>query len=57
VRIKIGAKIVSHGRYVTFQLTEVAVSRQMFADRERRPRRHDGRLGSDATGDDSEGAP
>lgn len=30
--IKIGAKIVSHGRYVTFQMAEVAVSRQMFAD-------------------------
>jgi hypothetical protein len=30
--IKIGAKVVSHGRYVTFQLAEVAVSRQMFAD-------------------------
>jgi hypothetical protein len=30
--IKIGAKVVSHGRYVTFQLVEVAVSRQMFAD-------------------------
>jgi len=29
--IKIGAKVVSHGRYVTFQLAEVAVSRQMFA--------------------------
>ena len=28
--IKIGAKIVRHGRYVTFQLAEVAVSRQMF---------------------------
>ena len=28
--IKIGAKVVSHGRYVTFQLAEVAVSRQMF---------------------------
>jgi hypothetical protein len=25
-----GAKVVSHGRYVTFQLAEVAVSRQMF---------------------------
>jgi len=24
--IKIGAKVVSHGRYVTFQLAEVAVS-------------------------------
>jgi hypothetical protein len=23
---------VSHGRYVTFQMAEVAVSRQMFAD-------------------------
>jgi hypothetical protein len=30
--IKIGAKVVSHGRYVTFQLAEVAVSRKMFAD-------------------------
>jgi hypothetical protein len=30
--IKIGAKVVSHGRYVTFQLAEVAVLRQMFAD-------------------------
>ena len=29
--IKIGAKVVSHGRYVTFQMVEVAVSRQMFA--------------------------
>ena len=30
--IKIGAKAVSHGRYVTFQMAEVAVPRQMFAD-------------------------
>src|SRR5881227_507406 len=30
--IKIGAKVVSHGRYVTFQLAEVAVPRQMFVD-------------------------
>jgi hypothetical protein len=30
--IKIGAKVVIHGRYVTFQMAEVAVSRQMFAD-------------------------
>ena len=29
--IKIGANVVSHGRYVTFQMAEVAVSRQMFA--------------------------
>ena len=28
--IKIGAKIVSHGCYFTFQMAEVAVSRQMF---------------------------
>ena len=28
--IKIGAKVVSHGRYVSFQMAEVAVSRQMF---------------------------
>jgi Transposase DDE domain group 1 len=30
--IKIGAKVVSHGRYVTFQMAEVSVSRQMFAE-------------------------
>jgi hypothetical protein len=30
--IKIGAKVVSHARYVTFQLAEVSVSRQMFAE-------------------------
>jgi hypothetical protein len=30
--IKIGAKVVSHGRYGTFQMAEVAVPRQMFAD-------------------------
>src|SRR3954462_12376978 len=29
--IKIGAKVVRHGRYVMFQLAEVAVPRQMFA--------------------------
>jgi hypothetical protein len=28
--IKIGAKMVSHGRYVLFQMAEVAVPRQMF---------------------------
>ena len=28
--IKIGAKVTSHGRYATFQMAEVAVSRQMF---------------------------
>jgi hypothetical protein len=30
--IKIGAKVVSHGCYITFQMAEVAVSRQTFAD-------------------------
>jgi hypothetical protein len=30
--IKIGAKVTGHGRYVTFQMAEVAVPRQMFAD-------------------------
>ena len=30
--IKIGAKIVSHGRYVAFQMAEVAISRNLFAD-------------------------
>jgi hypothetical protein len=30
--IKIGAKVVSHGRYVTFQLAEVAVPRRLFAE-------------------------
>jgi hypothetical protein len=30
--IKIGAKVVSHGRYVIFQLAEVAVPRQLFAE-------------------------
>ena len=28
--VKIGAKAVSHGRYVTFQLAEVAVPRSLF---------------------------
>ena len=30
--IKIGAKIVRHGRYVTFQMAEVAIPRTLFAD-------------------------
>ena len=30
--IKIGAKIVNHGRYATFQMAEVAVPRQMFQE-------------------------
>ena len=28
--VKIGARVVSHGRYVTFQLAEVAVPRELF---------------------------
>ena len=28
--VKIGAKVVVHGRYVTFQLAEVAVPRDLF---------------------------
>jgi len=42
--VKIGAKVVRHGRYVTFQLAEVAVPRELFRkilslidDRRRRP--------------------
>jgi hypothetical protein len=30
--VKIGAKIVSHGRYVAFQMAEVAIPRNLFAD-------------------------
>jgi len=30
--IKIGAKIVNHGRYVIFQMAEVAIPRTLFAD-------------------------
>ena len=30
--IKIGAKVVSHGRYMCFLMAEVAVPRQMFAE-------------------------
>jgi hypothetical protein len=30
--IKIGAKVVSHARYVAFQMAEAAVLRQLFAD-------------------------
>jgi hypothetical protein len=29
---KIGAKVVSHGRYVAFQMAEVAIPRQMFQE-------------------------
>jgi hypothetical protein len=30
--IKIGAKVVRHGRYITFQMAEVAISRPLFAE-------------------------
>jgi len=30
--IKIGAKAASHGRYVAFQMAEVAIPRQMFQE-------------------------
>ena len=30
--IRIGAKVVTHGRYVAFQLAEVAVPRMLFAE-------------------------
>jgi hypothetical protein len=30
--VKIGARIVRHGRYVVFQLAEVAVRRPLFAE-------------------------
>jgi hypothetical protein len=30
-QIKIGAKVVSHGRYVAFQMAEVAIPRKLFA--------------------------
>jgi hypothetical protein len=30
--IKIGAKVISHGRYVAFQMAEVAIPRQLFQE-------------------------
>lgn len=30
--IKIGAKIVSHGRYVAYQMAQVAIPRKLFGD-------------------------
>ena len=30
--IKIGAKIVRHSRYVTFQMAEVAIDKRLFAE-------------------------
>jgi hypothetical protein len=61
--IKIGAKVVSHGRYMTFQMAEVAVPRQMFADilsliarLGYRPPQHERETGAVATNDDGRGA-
>ena len=31
-RIKIGAKVVRHGRYVIFQMAEVVVPRELFQE-------------------------
>ena len=30
--IKIGAKVISHGRYVAFQMAEVAIPKNLFAN-------------------------
>jgi hypothetical protein len=30
--IKIGAKVVGHGRYIAFEMAEVAIPREVFAD-------------------------
>jgi hypothetical protein len=30
--VKVGAKVVRHGRYVTFQLAEVAIPLPLFAE-------------------------
>ncbi len=30
--VKIGAKVVRHGRYVTFQMAEVAIPRTLFVE-------------------------
>jgi hypothetical protein len=38
--VKIGAKIVSHGRYVTFRMAEVAIPKDLLADILRRIDRH-----------------
>ena len=34
--VKIGARIVRHGRYIVFQLAEAAVPRPLFAENLRR---------------------
>ncbi len=48
-RIKIGAKVVRHGRYITFELAEVAIPRDPFADIARRIDRFRPRVAAKAT--------
>jgi hypothetical protein len=62
--IKIGVKVVSHGRYVTFQMAEAAISRLMFRNilmliaRLRAPPGPACEVqGSNATNNDGRGAP
>jgi len=62
--IKIGAKVTSRGRYVTFQMAKIAVPQQMFVDilsliaRLRdHLRQHEGAKRSNAAGDDGKGVP
>jgi hypothetical protein len=60
--IKFGGKVVSHGRYVMFQLAEVALSRQMFAEilmlvLRAPPAPAWPEMGSEATDDDGRGVP
>ncbi len=31
-RVNIGAKVVRHGRYITFQMAEVAIPRTLFVE-------------------------
>ena len=40
LQVKIGAKIVRHGRYVIFQMAEVAVPRDLFQEILRLMRSH-----------------
>ena len=30
--VKIGSKVIRHGRYITFQMMEVAIPRALFAE-------------------------
>ena len=61
--IKIGAKVISHGPYVTFQMAEVAVPQKMFQEILSLIAPGAARAGvrgagsDDATDDDGRGAP